>query len=154
MKTYTFTVTVEDSVEKSNIIDELFAEIIEEKRQLALTHAINKETTRVHREILESIGNNIKETLKRIGVKVSETKDGRIAKNLYKSSSLLICFPKSRQSNSLEIVGSPQYDFKESMYTTYTGKYQLELNGYPVDTVENIIQYVRPNIKKEIELIS
>ena len=67
-KTYKFSVEVEIPKTESSFIDGLINEVTNEKKQLVLTHEINKETTKMHREILLDLTDEMNEQLGRVGL--------------------------------------------------------------------------------------
>ena len=71
-KTYKFSVDVETTDSNTSFIDGLIDEVTDEKKQLVLTHKINKETTKMHREILLDLADEMNEQLGKVGLKFDD----------------------------------------------------------------------------------
>ncbi len=150
MKTYTITVELEEQKSGSGFIDSLLSEISEENRQLAITHKINEATSKIHNEVLQDLVNTLNEELGKVGLNFSKPEYNKGNSNRYSDSVSTIKFNHNIDSYALRIEGVSDRSFKESKYTTYTGKYLLKYNGSTVSNAEEIFSRMRDSVKKHI----
>jgi hypothetical protein len=123
-KTYKFSVDVETTDSNTSFIDGLIDEVTDEKKQLVLTHKINKETTKMHREILLDLADEMNEQLGKVGLKFDDFQyEGN--NNHYKYSMCKAVV--DNRSFVLIIKGSGFGRFEGSKYSTFTGEYNLSL---------------------------
>jgi hypothetical protein len=152
MKVYKFEVVVKSEVSSSNLIDSIIQEVQSEKRQVALTHEINKKTTELHKEILGDFINAVNKEISKVGLDFdNDFIDGR-SNNQYNGFESYLC-----QDNNcfIRINGISDRDFKDSKYTTYTGEFQIFIskgNGSPtrIESVDEAIVYMKDIIKRII----
>ena len=164
MKTYNFSVSVEEiGNNKSSIIDSFINEARDEERQLAITHAINKETSKVHERMLLDFASDLNEELCSIGLEFGELNQWRVTNQYTRSFikcvvgyiSFVICLQEDNDRN-----------FKDSKYTTFTGDYRMFIgrNSSPhytacqkdycrtkVNSVEDVFNYMKNDIVKHIK---
>lgn len=160
-KTYKFSVEVEMPKSNSSFIDGLIETVNDEKKQLALTHEINKKTTAMHREILLDLTDEMNEQLGRVGLKFGDFKyEGN--NNLYQYSMAKVIV--GNRSFVLIIKASDVGRFEGSKYTTHTGEYNLSLaensspyytagqerEAFTVKTIEDIFQRMEFRVKEYV----
>ena len=159
MKTYKFKVEVaEVNNGKSSLLDSFIDEAKDEQRQLDITHKINRKTTEVHRQILIDFVTEVNEELSSIGFnEFKNIKDSSLGNNHYYCSEAKL-HTIDRTPYKLEIVGINELPrFKDSKYTTYTGKYQFILvygSSYSqvrVKTVDDVLTRMKDEIIKHIK---
>ena len=158
MKTYKFKVEVAEVKNgKSSLLDSFIDEARDEQRQLDITHKINRKTTEVHRQILIDFVTEVNKELSSIGFnEFKNIKDSSLGNNHYYCSEAKL--HNSRTPYKLEIVGINELPrFKDSKYTTYTGKYQFRLvygssyNEVRVKTVDDVLTKMKEDIIKHIK---
>ncbi len=158
MKTYKFKVEVpEVNNGKSSLMDSFINEARDEQRQLDITHKINKKTTEVHRQILIDFITEINEELSSIGFnefKLSDELLDEVGNNYYYGSEAIL---QTHKSFRLYIEGENDREFKDSKYTTFTGKYEFKF-GYGnspyaqrVRTVDDVLTKLKDEIIKHIK---
>lgn len=151
MKTYKFKVEVaEVNNGKSSLIDSFINEAKDEQRQLDITHKINRKTTEVHRQILMDFVTEVNEELSSIGFNEFKTSSVIINNNQYSKSVYRLKETSYSVWYNLEIIGV-QGEFKDSKYTTFTGKYHIRLlSGKGHDVRVKTVDDVLTNLKGEI----
>jgi hypothetical protein len=151
MKTYKFKVEVaEVNNGKSSLIDSFINEAKDEQRQLDITHKINRKTTEVHRQILMDFVTEVNEELSSIGFNQFKTSSVIINNNQYSKSVYRLKETSYSVWYNLEIIGV-QGEFKDSKYTTFTGKYHIRLlSGKGHDVRVKTVDDVLTNLKGEI----
>ena len=134
-KTYNFQIKHESFKVGSSIIEQIKEEAERNRTQLALTTKINKETTKVHRQILEDFWENFKEQLTLLGYDgdldrcaIEKTIQGT---NSYYGSFVRVPYLFDR-SVIFSIGGQSDRDFTDSKYCTYTGDFTIKLQ-YGID---------------------
>jgi hypothetical protein len=151
MKTYKFKVEVaEVNNGKSSLLDSFINEAKDEQRQLDITHKINRKTTEVHRQILMDFVTEVNEELSSIGFNEFKTSSVIINNNQYSKSVYRLKETSYSVWYNLEIIGV-QGEFKDSKYTTFTGKYHIRLlSGKGHDVRVKTVDDVLTNLKGEI----
>lgn len=151
MKTYTITVELEEHKSSGGFIDSLLSEISEESRQSAITHKINEATSKIHRKVLQDLVKELNEELGKVGLGFQnvEASTERFS-NKYIGSRSTIRFTAD-YSRELSIGAVYDNSFKESKYTTYTGKYKLKFGDSTVKSVEDILSMMRGSVKEHIK---
>ena len=155
MKTYNFSVSIPEFKNGTSIIDSFINEAKDEQRQLAITHAINKETSKVHKEILLNFTDKINEELYNLGIKFQGIEE-------YDAYHNVNSFKTSCKINGVfyTIYLEPMRNklFKDSKYPTYTGQFSMEIRRYveswtqKVHNVEDVLKYMKPDIIKLIKV--
>ena len=157
MKTYKFKVEVPEVKNgKSSLLDSFIDEAIDEQRQLNITYKINRKTTEVHRQILIDFVTEVNKELSSIGFnEFKNIKDSSLGNNHYYCSEAKL--HNSRTPYKLKIVGINEREFKDSKYTTYTGKYNIILvygssyNEARVKTVDDVLTKMKDKIIEHIK---
>ena len=158
MKTYKFKVEVPEVKNgKSSLLDSFIDEAIDEQRQLNITYKINRKTTEVHRQILIDFVTEVNKELSSIGFnEFKNIKDSSLGNNHYYCSEAKL--HNSRTPYKLKIVGINELPrFKDSKYTTYTGKYNIILvygssyNEARVKTVDDVLTKMKDKIIEHIK---
>ena len=155
MKTYNFSVSVKEfNDSKSSIIDSFINEAKDEERQLEITHAINKETSKTHREILLDFTDEINEELGKIGTGFKNIE-------VYNEYNMCGTLKTRCKINDIFFVISLEPIrnklFKDSKYTTYTGEYEMRISRYleswnqKVTSVQDVLNYMKRDIIEEIK---
>jgi len=159
-RTITFSIEIEDNTTDNSFIDNLIDEVAEDKRQLEITHKINKETTNQHRLILIGLVDELNSQLNRVGLRFGDYRFSDYSANRYLSSHVKCVIGKN--TIILMISGRSGHQltnkFTESKYTTYTGEYDLKM-GFDSEnnvntTVLNlnmILNHIKHNIKEHIK---
>ena len=168
MKNYTFSIDVDLSHSGSSFMDELLSEVESEKKQLELTYKINRETTRIHKEILTDLISELDDLF--------ENHDARFEKpiqdhtnNCY-TNHYAICRFNNGFTCVIMVDGESDYSFKQSKYTTFTGKHRIKItrinerdrrmDGNPsycsdlngrVKNIDEVLDYIRHDLKCHIE---
>ena len=156
MKTYKFKVEVaEVNNGKSSLIDSFINEAKDEQRQLDITHKINRKTTEVHRQILMDFVTEVNEELSSIGFNEFKTSSVIINNNQYSNSVYRLKETSYSVWHNLEIIGV-QGEFKDSKYTTFTGKYHIRLlsakgHDVRVKTVDDVLTNLKGEIIEHIK---
>lgn len=164
MKTYNFSVSVEGiGNNKSSIIDSFINEAREDERQLAITHAINKETSKVHEQILLDFASDLNEELGSIGLEFGELKQDKTT-NQY-TRSFIKCVV-GHISFVIYVQEDNNRNFEDSKYTTFTGDYRMFIgrNSSPhytacqkdecttrIHSVEDVLNFMKDDIVKHIK---
>lgn len=159
---YTFTVECDTTNNAESFMDTLLSEVNNEKNQLGLTHKINIETSRTHREILSSLVKEINKVIEPHGAKyydeqVSNTTNGY-------SDYTYICNFNNRFSSAIIITACADREFKDSKYSTYTGEYSIRITRFremisrhsheirsSIKNVDDVLKYIRFDLKSHIE---
>lgn len=165
MKTYNFSVSVEGiGNNKSSIIDNFINEARDEERQLAITHAINKETSKVHEQMLLDFASDLNEELGSIGLEFGELYQPYKWSNQY-TRSFIKC-KVGHISFVIYVQEDEDRNFKDSKYITYTGDYRMFIgrNSSPhytacqkdecttrIHSVEDVFNYMKDDIVKHIK---
>tara|TARA_B100000767_G_scaffold250967_1_gene253642 strand:- start:68 stop:607 length:540 start_codon:yes stop_codon:yes gene_type:complete len=137
MRTYTFKVEVEDFNEGNGLLDNLINEVNDEKRQLAYTESVNKETSKVHMQILKDFCDELNSEFSKIGLgnfgefefnfgnTIGYRKSfGRLLGGL-NYGGVVISIEGIESSLDRDLIKSPP-TFR-TKYITYRGKYQMYL---------------------------
>lgn len=161
MKTYEFKIEIPELTNGSSFIKQLQAEISDERKQLALTTAINTETTKVHKQILQDLVDTINKELDEVGLGFDEVFNYGKSNNGYRNSKAIIEI--SSVSYELSIIGQPEHGFKDSKYVTYTGKYLIGVRRedciepsfikHDENILNNIFEYFKRDLKKHMEYL-
>jgi hypothetical protein len=171
MKTYNFSVSVEGiGNNKSSIIDSFINEARDEERQLAITHAINKETSKVHEQMLLDFATDLNEELGSIGLEFGELKQDKVSNHYTRS---FIKCVVGHISFVIYVQEDNNRNFEDSKYTTFTGDYKMFIgrNSCPyytacqkdecttrIRSVEDVLNYMKgsiiTHIKKNKELVA
>lgn len=127
MKKYTFTIEVEDHKSNGSFIDSLIDEVTDEKRQQALTHKINAETTKQHRKILCDFADEVNKELQKVDLCFDVLAYDDYISNNYQRS--MIKMEVGNISWIIGIEGHNDRNFKDSKYITFTGDYELRIGS-------------------------
>ena len=126
MKTYSFSVQTDFVNNGKSFIDSIINEIDSEKQQLRITHAINTETTKLHRQILTDLVDEINSILEPIGLKFNDVIETNSGANQYYNH-VAMCNINETSRIAIQISAMNDHTFKDSKYCTYTGAYQLSI---------------------------
>lgn len=165
MKTYKFEVIVNSKNNSNNILDNIIQDVNNEKEQLKLTHSINIETSKIHKEILKDFCEELNTKLSKIGLgNFGDTRQGLFGRsNKYECSVARLIGGINHRGVVLSIEGVSNKDFKDSKYSTYTGDFkifiinndsedytanQLHENKTEVKTTDDVIKAMEVSIKK------
>jgi hypothetical protein len=163
MKTYNFSVTVNSFETEKSLMDEFINEAKDNKRQGDLTISINTETAKVHRQILIDFIDVVNKELSKIGLSFVDI-SGRPITNGY-SESYSFCYINGFL-HFLYVKGIEDREFKESIYSTYTGGYTIRVGrvnhtNYTdinlvnintcIDNVDDVLKYMKHDIMNYLE---
>jgi hypothetical protein len=167
MKTYSFSVEADYTNTGKDFIDSLLNEIDSEKKQLELTYRINRETTKLHKQILMDLVDEINATLQHVGLKFDRISQYSHS-NEYQSH-MAICTYQTGYSTIILITANNNEPFKDSKYVTYTGGYDLKIGNYGstkyeigmmrdvthrFKTINEALNFMRDHLKKHLSLRS
>lgn len=166
MKTYKFEVIVNSKNNSNNILDNIIQDVNNEKEQLKLTHSINIETSKIHKEILKDFCEELNTKLSKIGLgNFGDIKQGLFGRSTtkYECSVARLIGGINHEGVVLSIEGVSNRDFKDSKYLTYTGDFkifiidndseyytanQLHKNKTEVKTTDDVIKAMEFSIKE------
>lgn len=163
MKTYTFTVTIEEPTSNNSFIDGIKNEIAIDKAQLALTHEVNKATSKTLKKVLDDFLQPINEELSKAGLGFTNHKDNIRSINLMDEHYYILPLPKTGYSYVIGIEGIPSKDLP-TKYTTFTGEFRIKmrLNNCPCYTAcqsddmnrikdaDELYKTIKDRVKQEI----
>ena len=151
MKTYNFTVEVEGIHSNGNsLINSFINKANDEQSQLKITEEINKKSTKIYNKILCDFVESINRELAVAYIKGFNT------------PFLYLQFSNNCQGSraeininnnnwALDIRPENDRDFKDSKYTTYTGKYYIYFSGTKVKTVDDVLKLMETDIIQQIK---
>ena len=161
MKTETYKFKVDVIVNDDHTDDavmDIMHEVDDEQFQMNITHTINKKTSQVHKDILLDMMCDFNEKVKPLGVEFQwyETANGnncylppqiRLHTLLTARDIRLGITYKSMLGIVVKLCGESDHNFSKSMYTTYTGAYNLgvrDITSYRdefnrIDTLDDIL---------------
>lgn len=167
MKHYEFKVSVNVSDDIStDVLDSIISDVESEKKQLKITQAINLETKSVHKWVMEDFCEELNLKLNKIGLGHfgDIRQDLAHTTNSYSNTFARLTTGINNRGVILKLKGEEDRSFKDSKYTTYTGKYRLYVtynNGYIsykanqnndtstlVETTDDVIRYMESSIKE------
>ena len=167
MKHYEFKVSVNVSKDINNsVLDSIISDFESEKKQSKITHAINLETKKVHKKVMEDFCEELNLKLNKIGLGHfgDIRQDLAYTTNSYSNTFARLTSGICNRGVILRLKGEEDRSFKDSKYTTYTGKYRLYVtwnNGYIsykanqnnetytlVETTDDVIRYMESSIKE------
>lgn len=164
MKNYTYSVDIDLSHKGESFMDELMSEVNNEKKQSELTYKINKESTKIHREILVDLIAEVNKLIEPHGVSFGEIRQYHNS-NEYVNH-MAICRFSNGFSCIIMVDGEPHTRFEHSKYTTYTGEHHIkitrkqdhsyqdvrshDMNGRILN-VDDLLDYIRFDLKSHIE---
>jgi hypothetical protein len=124
----TVTFEIEDGQVDNGFIDKLINEVNEDKKQLAITQYINKETTILHRKTLIGIVDELNGELCKAGLMFTDYQYS-LPSNGYRFSYVMCKVDKHVFKLAVKGRSGQQLTkkFTESKYTTYTGEYDLKI---------------------------
>ena len=139
MKTETYKFKVDVIVNDDHTDDavmNIMHEVDDEQVQMNITYTINKKTSQVHKEILLGMMYDFNEKVKPLGVEFMwyETANGnncylppqiRLHRLLTDREKRNGITHKSMLGIVVRLCGESEHNFSKSMYTTYTGAYNL-----------------------------
>jgi len=166
MKHYEFKVSVNVSNDINNcVLDSIISDVESEKNQLKITHAINLETKKVHKKVMEDFCEELNLKLNKIGLGHfgDIRQDLAFTTNSYSNTFARLTTGINNRGVILRLKGEEDRSFKDSKYTTYTGKYRLYItynNSFIVykanqdndtytlvETTDDVIRYMESSIK-------
>jgi len=167
MKYYEFKVSVNVSDDiNTGVLDSIISDVESEKKESQITHSINIETKKTHRKVMESFCEELNLKLDKIGLGNfgDIRQDLGWATNSYSNTFARLTTGINNRGVILRLKGEEDRSFKDSKYTTYTGKYRLYVtynNSYIsykanqendtftlVETTDDVIRYMESSIKK------
>lgn len=119
---YVIEVEVEDRG-LASLIERLKVDVNEDKRQLEISCRINKETTKLHKKVAQTLRDDLHNNLSEFGIGCSEVLLYSDSSNCYQESGFTLEI--GRERIYFKVVGSTDRGFNESKYCTYTGKWSL-----------------------------
>lgn len=155
-KDYSFNITFDFANNGNSFLDSLMSEIEDEKRQLELTHKINRQTTQRHLEILGDLVIELNKTLTQIGLEFMTPETTIFGGNNEYCPSVAKIHIGNRKWE-VKITAESDRNFKDSKYGTYTGDHKILVchdgSNYSVsendgtNIVDGILNILRSNIK-------
>lgn len=151
MKTYNFTVEVEGIHSKGNSLINSFINIAnDEQNQYKITEAINKKSTKIYHKILCDFVEKINIELAVAYIKGFNTPYLYTEfSNKCKGSQAEISI--NNKTYTIKIRPENDRDFKDSKYTTYTGKYYIYFRDTTVETVDDVLKLMETGIIQQIK---
>ena len=151
MKTYKFTVEVEGIHAKGNsLINSFINQANDEQNQLKITEEINKKSTKIYNKILCDFVESINRELAVAYIKGFSTP---LLHTVFSNKCLGSQAKISINDNvySINIRPENDRDFKDSKYTTYTGKYYIFFRDMTVKTVDDVLKIMETDIIEQIK---
>jgi len=151
MKTYNFTVEVEAIHAKGNsLINSFINQANDEQNQLKITETINKKSTKIYNKILCDFVEEINRELAVACIKGFNTPYLYTEfSNKCQGSQAKISI--NNNNWTLNIRPDNDRDFKDSKYTTYTGKYYIFFRDTTVKTVDDVLKLMETDIIQQIK---
>ncbi len=167
-KTYRFKVEAEAPSRNDDLVADLLAEVNQERSELDLTKKINAESSQIHMEILKEFCNELDKVFHEgLGFDIFGDLQHIKGANGYYTPMARLYGGLNGKGIIIVVRGLLDREFSDSKYTTYTGEYQIELrinfdaityaplplssNHKVVENVADVVDYLRYDIKKELQ---